>query len=153
MVEYHPISARDKSRLHQFWKKVFPGIFFEYALIAERIWKGEILVADVEVLENIDASEIHPRRINANVSFQVSVCTWLLCQSELVYRKHVCLKTLSVVCRLSVVTSWSCLATHGRPAYGPPCTVGVLPWTHGVVTKSRITRKQRANPCVCWLEW
>ena len=57
----------------------------------------------------------------------MSVCTRLLCQSALAYRKHVCLKTLSVVCRLSVVTSWSCRATHGLPAYGPPCTVGVLP--------------------------
>ena len=32
MVEYHPISARDKSRLHQFCKKVLPGIFLGYAL-------------------------------------------------------------------------------------------------------------------------
>ena len=47
----------------------------------------------------------------------MSVCIWLLCQSELVYRKHVCLKTLSVVYRLSVVASWN----------GCPCTVGVLP--------------------------
>ena len=28
MVEYHPISPRDQSRLHQFGKKVVPGIFF-----------------------------------------------------------------------------------------------------------------------------
>ena len=27
MVEYHPISARDRSRLHPFGKKVLPGIF------------------------------------------------------------------------------------------------------------------------------
>ena len=27
MVEYHPISAKDLSRLHQFGKKVLPGIF------------------------------------------------------------------------------------------------------------------------------
>ena len=31
----------------------------------EEFWKGEILVADIEGLENMDASEIHPRRINA----------------------------------------------------------------------------------------
>ena len=34
MVEYHPISARDQSRLHQFGKKVLPGIFLGCALIA-----------------------------------------------------------------------------------------------------------------------
>ena len=27
MVEYHPISARDQARLHQFGKKVLAGIF------------------------------------------------------------------------------------------------------------------------------
>ena len=27
MVGYHPISARDQSRVHQFGKKVLPGIF------------------------------------------------------------------------------------------------------------------------------
>ena len=30
-----------------------------------RIWNGDILVADIEELENVDASEIYPRRINA----------------------------------------------------------------------------------------
>ena len=34
MVEYHPISAKDQSRLHQFDSKVFPGIFLGYALCA-----------------------------------------------------------------------------------------------------------------------
>ena len=35
MVEYHPMSIRDKSRLHQIGKKVLPGIILGYALIAE----------------------------------------------------------------------------------------------------------------------
>ena len=39
MVEYHPISAKDRSRLHQFGKKVLPGIFLRYALIAEEFVK------------------------------------------------------------------------------------------------------------------
>ena len=34
MVEYHPISAKDRSRLHQSGKKVLPGVFLRYALIA-----------------------------------------------------------------------------------------------------------------------
>ena len=34
MVDYHPISANDLSRLHQFGKKVFPGIFLGLVLYA-----------------------------------------------------------------------------------------------------------------------
>ena len=45
MVEYHPISIRDQSRLHQFGNKVLPGIFRGYALVAGEIWKGDILIA------------------------------------------------------------------------------------------------------------
>ena len=40
MVEYHPSSPKDQSRLHQF------------GLIAGGIWKGDILTADLEDLEN-----------------------------------------------------------------------------------------------------
>ena len=35
------------------------------ALIAGGFWKGDILIADIEELEIMDASEIYPRRINA----------------------------------------------------------------------------------------
>ena len=35
MVEYHPISAKDLSRLHQFGKKVLPGIFIGCVLTRE----------------------------------------------------------------------------------------------------------------------
>ena len=66
MAEYHPTSTRDQSRLHQFGKKVLAGIFLGDALIAVRIWKGgDILIADLEEVETIDASEIYPRRVNA----------------------------------------------------------------------------------------
>ena len=34
MVEYHPISAKDQSGLHQLGPEVFPGIFFGYVLYA-----------------------------------------------------------------------------------------------------------------------
>ena len=27
MADYHPISAKDQARLHQFEKEIFPGIF------------------------------------------------------------------------------------------------------------------------------
>ena len=36
MAEYHPISAEDLSRLHQFGFQVLPGIFLGYALHALR---------------------------------------------------------------------------------------------------------------------
>ena len=40
-------------------KKVLPGIFLGCEFIAGRIWNGEILIADLEDLEKLDASEIH----------------------------------------------------------------------------------------------
>ena len=65
VVQYHPISVKDLSRLHQFGKTVLPGMFLGYALVAGGIWKGDILVADVDELEILDASESHPGRLNA----------------------------------------------------------------------------------------
>ena len=62
LVEYYPISAKDQSRIHQFGKKVLPGLFLGYALYAEGIWKGDILVADSEELETMDASEINSKK-------------------------------------------------------------------------------------------
>ena len=35
LVEYCTISAKDQSRIHQFGKKVLPGLFLGYALYAE----------------------------------------------------------------------------------------------------------------------
>ena len=64
LVEYYPISAKDQSRIHQFGNKVSPGLF-RYALYAGGIWKGDVLVADLEELETMDASEIYPKRLNA----------------------------------------------------------------------------------------
>ena len=57
--------AKDESRIHQFGKKVLPGLFLGYALYAVGIWKGDILVADIEELETMDASEIYSKRFNA----------------------------------------------------------------------------------------
>ena len=56
LVEYLPNSERDKARIHQFGKKVSPGIFLGY---------GDILVAYVEEFEKLDASEFYPRRLSA----------------------------------------------------------------------------------------
>ena len=52
----------NQSRIHQFGKKVLPGLFLGYALDAGRIWKGDVLVADLEELETMDASEIYSKQ-------------------------------------------------------------------------------------------
>ena len=65
LVEYHPFIAKDQSRIHQFGKNVLPGLFLGYALYAGGIWKGNVLVADLEELETMDASEIYSKRLNA----------------------------------------------------------------------------------------
>ena len=65
LVEYYPITAKDQSRIHQFGKKVFPGLFLGYALYVGGIWKGDVLIADLEELETMDASEIYSKRLNA----------------------------------------------------------------------------------------
>ena len=48
LAEYHPVSAKDQSRLHQFGKKVLPGIFFGYAFNVWRNLERRHLVADTE---------------------------------------------------------------------------------------------------------
>ena len=52
MLEYHPISPRDQSILHQFGKKVPLGIFHGYELIAGEIERGDILIANLDDFEN-----------------------------------------------------------------------------------------------------
>ena len=81
LVEYHPITAKDQSRIHQFGKKVLPGLFLGYALYAGGIWKGDVLIADLEDLETMDASEIYSKRLNAQeVIFPR--------QGELIFQSH-----------------------------------------------------------------
>ena len=65
MIEYHPVSAKDQSRFHQFGKKVLLGIFLRYAFYAGGIWNGDIVGADIEELDNLDASEVRTRRLIA----------------------------------------------------------------------------------------
>ena len=65
MIEYHPNSAKDQSR--QFGKKVLSGIYLVYVLHARRHLgrRHVIMVVDTEELENLDASDVHARRLNA----------------------------------------------------------------------------------------
>ena len=66
LVEYYPISAKDQSRIHQFGMKVLPGLFHGYA---GGIWKGDMMIADIEELETMDESEIYSKRLNAKEVF------------------------------------------------------------------------------------
>ena len=63
MVEDHPISAKNISGVHQFGATVLPGIFLGYALYAGE--SGKVIVADIEELDQMDASEFHARRLKA----------------------------------------------------------------------------------------
>ena len=40
LVEYHPITAKDQSRIHQFGKKVLPGIVPRIRSVRGRNWEG-----------------------------------------------------------------------------------------------------------------
>ena len=63
LVECHPLSTKDQSRTHQFGKNVLRGIFRGYVLYVGRIWKGDIMVEDIEELDKMDASKIHAGRL------------------------------------------------------------------------------------------
>ena len=76
LVEYYPISARNQSRIHQFGKKVLPGLLLGYALYAGGIRKGDIMVADIEELETIDASEIYSKKETQCKGSNISQNTW-----------------------------------------------------------------------------
>ena len=65
LVEYYPTSSKGQSRNHQFGKKVLPGLFLGYALYTGGIQKGDVLIADLEELKAMDASEIYSDRLNA----------------------------------------------------------------------------------------
>ena len=65
LVEYHPITAKDQSRIHQFGKKALLVLFHGYALYAGEIWKGDVLIADLEELEMLNTSEIYSKRFIA----------------------------------------------------------------------------------------
>ena len=53
------------SKTSSIWQENITWYLLGYELIAEGIWKRDILIADLEDLEKLDASEIYPRRINA----------------------------------------------------------------------------------------
>ena len=47
MIDCRFISVKDLSRLRQFGKKILPARFLGYVKYAGRIWKGDMMVADI----------------------------------------------------------------------------------------------------------
>ena len=82
MVEYHPISPRDQSGLHQLDKKVLSGIFLGYELIAGGIWRRDILIADLEALEKFDASGNLSSKNQRERSIDITKRRWIHCPSS-----------------------------------------------------------------------
>ena len=62
LVEYIPITAKEKSRIHQFGQKTLKGIFSGYVLRAGRGWSGDIMIADYEDVQESEASGIYVKR-------------------------------------------------------------------------------------------
>ena len=65
LVEYYPISAKDQSRIPSIWKESLTWIVLRIRIVRGGIWKGDVLVADLEELETMDASDIYSKRLNA----------------------------------------------------------------------------------------
>ena len=100
MVEYHPISAKYSQDSINLVRKCYPRFLLGLALYARGIWKGETLVADIEELENLDASETHARRLNATevltskkgFIFPIADGTVKLCERDHGVRKSILMR-------------------------------------------------------------
>ena len=66
MAQYHPIFCDIETR--SVWFKSLVRYVRRF-LYAEGIWQGDIMTADIEEVEQMDASELHARRLNAKEVF------------------------------------------------------------------------------------
>ena len=69
----HP-SPKDQSRIHQCGKKVLPGIFLGFELIARKIWKGYILIAVLARIREMDVQVRVLMRALFSESFRHWIC-------------------------------------------------------------------------------
>ena len=63
LVEHIPITAKGKSRIHQFDKKTQRIIFSGNVPRAGRGWSGDLMVADYEDLQESESPENHVKRL------------------------------------------------------------------------------------------
>ena len=68
---------------NQFGKKVIFRLFLEYALCAGELWKENIVIADMEELETMNASEIYSKRFNAKRRYFSKIMENLFFQSQM----------------------------------------------------------------------
>ena len=57
-VKFHPFPSKDQCRVHQFGKKVLPGICMGYTWNAGGSWTGDLFTADTKDSKTMPASEI-----------------------------------------------------------------------------------------------
>ena len=63
LVEYHPVIAKGPVKSPSIWKESLTWIVPLIRIVRWRgIWKGDVLVADLEELETMDASEIYSKK-------------------------------------------------------------------------------------------
>ena len=55
MVKYHPITQKDKGRVHQMSDKLLPGVFLGYSQQSGGGWSGDLLLCDWEQLAAADS--------------------------------------------------------------------------------------------------
>ena len=65
LVEFHPLTAKDHQESINLEKKFYLDCSSDTLCTRGGIWKGDVLVADLEELETMDASEIYSKRLNA----------------------------------------------------------------------------------------
>ena len=65
LVEYYPITAKDQSESINLERKFYLDCSSDTFSTRGGIWKGDVLIADLEELETMDASEFYSKRLDA----------------------------------------------------------------------------------------
>ena len=83
IVEYIPITAKDKSKIHQVGETALTGRFFGCVVRAEGGWSGDFRVADYEDLQEPEVADIYvclcPDRDSGDFSCVVFCCGFHRC--------------------------------------------------------------------------
>ena len=69
LVEYVPVTAKDKSRVHQFGKKTVKRKVLRYVPRAGEGWSEDLMIADHEDVQESEASEVYVKRFTSRDVF------------------------------------------------------------------------------------